>query len=138
MRGGTEIERIRVSNKELRQLDVWIATHLFGWVRTDVKCEPSDNRTIGGFLYSPDGFNMDMNQGSYPPHYTTDPAAVMPVLEKCVEKSHTVCLMRGFRIVNASTSCDAEASSLPIAICLFAKQLFTANSTKKEMRTHGS
>src|SRR5688572_23406410 len=71
--------------QELRALDAWIAEHVMGFVRTDIKCHPSDNRTIGGVLFSPPGCNHDCGQSSYVKHYTTDPAAAMEVLRKCID-----------------------------------------------------
>lgn len=85
-----------MTDKELRELDAWISTTLFGWLQTDVNCDPTDNRTIGGFLYSPNGFNGDCNQASYVPHYTTDPAAAMEVLRKCgVQTERLRCMYVG-------------------------------------------
>lgn len=117
---------------DTRELEAWIAVNLFGWVKTDVKCHPSDNRTINGFLYSPNGFNGDLNQSSAVPHYTTDPAAAMQVLQKC--SCETTNIEIDFRdgdtfavgtYRRAGGIKEAEADTLPLAIALFAKALFS-------------
>jgi hypothetical protein len=124
-----------MSTEKLRELDAWIATHLFGWVRTDVKCDATDNRTIGGFLYSPYGLNDDLSQASFPPRYTTDPSAAFEVLKACLSSDRLPTEIQidrkrtkegRFRI-EAGTMSNCILSiedTLELAICQFARQLY--------------
>ena len=96
---------------EKRELDAWIAFN--------VTKETSELITIR----TPDI--------SFIPHYTTDPAAAMEVLKKCVQRCE---LQTGF---NDENNCyymtthhdgklvDVEAATFEIAICRAAKELFT-------------
>lgn len=72
-------------------------------------------------------------------NYTTDSAAAMLVLEKCCQK-HGLC-----GIVKVAYSagfpqpwcCESEkADTLPIAICLFAKRLFTQPAVSSATKTN--
>ena len=67
--------------------------------------------------------------------YHADPAAAMQVLEKCATQfdllgdDHAVCISRAmgsWEVMESDTSkgIRVEASTLPIAICLFARDLF--------------
>jgi len=63
------------------------------------------------------------------PHYTTDPAAAMAVLERCAEKEAKE--FDGVQIdklesgwIVSTCEVDAHAPTLPLAITLFAKKLF--------------
>ena len=94
-----------MSEKQPRELDAWIAEHV---------------------THEPTGF-------VWPQEYTTDPAAAMRVLEECgVEcyknnKHVSVRWYVGGWSVAARDSYErehADAKTLPLAICLFAKELF--------------
>lgn len=128
-----------INEKELREQDAWIAVNLFGWIKTDVKCHPSDNRTIGGFLYSPNGFNSDCNQASVVPGYHYDLDAAMQVLEKCVqllrdqdrEETVSVGCDDPYWIVektNCVPNLRVESNTLPLAICSFARKLTSSSA----------
>lgn len=160
---------------ELRELDAWIAEHLFHW---EWLCSPHNEcgeRVVRRAIFPPadqcgeDGawirFNFaphlwDKADNSIPlysdwdqtcardddrikgqkrqfglPHYSTDPGAALMVLEKCANKlceedcEETVSI--GIEVpyfvvekTNTHQSIRVEANFLPLAICLFAKQLF--------------
>lgn len=128
-----------MSEKELRELDAWIAEHVMGWH----KVKTGDNKSLcsvcgNGFgerhkHYVPDFHSS--TTGSVP-FYHSDPAAAMQVLEKCVnelceqdqEETVSVGMEVPYFVVektNTSKSMRVEASTLPLSICLFAKQLFS-------------
>ena len=123
-----------MNEKELRELDAWIAVHVIGWNRLDVKTDPTDNRTIDGVLYSPPGCRYDCGQSSCVPCYSANPAAAMQVLEKCA-RGRTITIEHGATAQNKmqwmvaclndgkEDNCKC-ADTLPLAICLAAKQIF--------------
>jgi len=101
-----------MTEKELRELDAWIFERIFGGA-------------------------LALTGSHYPlPHYTTDPAAAMAVLEKCLAKISTGSLeiYQGadegpeyrpiFCIGKMPTEEVVMDESLTLAICLFAKKLF--------------
>jgi len=106
-----------MTDSELRELDAWIAFRV-------------TKETVGLVqIRDPDI--------SFLSHYTTSPAAAMEVLKKCAEKvdqiSITVC---GTWAVcegdgNNKDAIEAEAKTLELAICLFAKVLFENEKGKK-------
>jgi len=119
-----------MTTKQLRELDTWIAEHVMGWYRADGK--PSH--------WFPDGYKNEWHnpKGGMDtlPCFTTDPAAAMTVLEKCNDKlkelGHfpgAIDLWKPFELwkiqSHANSDIHAEAETLPLAICLFAKQLFS-------------
>ena len=72
-----------MTDKELRELDAWIAGCVMGWKLvsgTKFKIKPDEY-----FVHSVLGVVLSGNE-SNPFCPTTDPAAAMMVLEKCVEK----------------------------------------------------
>lgn len=120
-----------MKNEELRELDAWIAEHVMGftlnsghpphWYSSDsdrvyfVRLAEDDDAAI---YWQP----------------TTDPAAAMEVLKKCYDKCGMIDTFRtqikpyrfgvtGKWLPAANYECEAEA--LELAICLFAKKLFT-------------
>lgn len=104
----------------MRELDAWIAEHVFVW---QYKMTGSDPVEDGECWFSESGkFPCEL------PYYTTDPAAAMVVLEKCTQKD-SVGIWRvshiEFVVKNHRESVRATSETLPLAICLFAKQLFT-------------
>lgn len=116
--------------RELRELDAWIAEHVMGW---HWLVNSSKTRFIREF----DG---DRAAGSEPlwihwdetlPRPTTDPAAAMLVLEKCMTYSANQFIYwqrGGNHIVSMqhwNGDSSIESDTLPIAICLFAKALFS-------------
>lgn len=104
-----------MSEKEMRELDVWIA-NIMEW-------KPSVD---GGICWDADGKPI-----ASVPHYTTDLAAAGEVLEKCARKNINVeidfsegkfCV--GF--FRSGVCVVGEASeTLPLAIAFFAKELFS-------------
>ena len=88
-----------MSEKQLRKLDAWIAEHVFG-------------------------FDMAKTSVDDIEHYTTDPAEAMQVLEELL------ILHNGepFEIWRGGSGMwhlgKSKAETLPLAICLFAKELF--------------
>ena len=140
-----------MTTQELRELDAWIAEHVmgfkwghFGFIKNglpDFEREPI-------YLLPPSRFDVHSgNANPFPrdrvddwktrgsdsliPKYTTDPAAAMSVLEKCAEKSdgavEVVKAIKGkWGLCDGSTTKRGFqwADTLPIAICLFARELF--------------
>ena len=91
-----------MSDKEMRELDAWIAEHAMG-----LSC-------IRAATFRP----------------TTDYGATMEVLEKCVERLLNNVEIFGnnrdrFVVSGPNEAFESEAATLPLAICLFAKQLFS-------------
>jgi hypothetical protein len=155
-----------MTNKELRELDAWIAEHVIGmlfyW-------------KVAGWTTDMSGFDWKMvlalppeggigkhwkgcagetrkatdcevaiakHDGDFERHfspYTTDPAAAMMVLEKCVENSNMPVeidrkrdskighwrLETGVMSKGLLAIAPHEHNTLPLAICLFAKKLFS-------------
>ena len=128
-----------MTTAELRELDVWIAKELFGWDFSEKGwCMSAlQHRQMNGFYY---GFPPDSIQykGCALPHrapdYTTDPAAAMQVLEKCAAKIAVSARQQDggkwcvWAVDDESykpKELDGYAETLPLAICLFAKKLFS-------------
>jgi len=122
-----------MTTAELRELDVWIAKELFGWDFSEKGwCMSAlQHRQMNGFYY---GFPPDSIQykGCALPHrapdYTTDPAAAMQVLEKCIAMVEDVHILwhlerRGYCV--CWDGVREFSDTLPLAICLFAKKLFS-------------
>jgi len=109
--------------EELRELDAWIAEHVMGLVRHP--CWYTHEHWEGVWRV-PDG-----TKGFNKFRPTTDPAAAMAVLEKCAEVESPVsvatCFEAGTWSVFVGGHWDEKrsAETLPLAICLFAKALFS-------------
>lgn len=108
-----------MNTQELRELDAWIACNLFGakdivWVQlwAEIGCpnEPFQNHGADEI-----------------PYYTTAPAAAMEVMKKCLEKDSVGFWKKqhGYTVKNHREDCREQAPTLELAICLFAKKLFT-------------
>lgn len=131
-----------MNDKELKELDAWIAEHVMGAKWESGK--KSDRMILAGEII----FMRDKNELraigygiKFSP--TTDPAAAMQVLEKCAEgglnkgdfKLPVSIFRRGDLqwVVCENTEGEeftrdyvvVEATTIPLAICLFAKQLFS-------------
>jgi len=115
-----------MSEKEMRELDEWIATRIFGWQK--FREEEFPHRTLWS----------EGDPGSRvwdePDFYTTDPAAAMQVLEKCVEFGGVLVTRPFYHNEKKElwTIRDGEmgdmtevGETLPLAICKFAKELFS-------------
>lgn len=101
--------------QELRELDEWIEALVMGTRK------------------------MRESRNELCPHYTTDPADAMDVLKKCAEKKPTdsssirIDRLGTLWAMSATYHADqiyCEARTLELAICLFAKQLFSQPTTK--------
>lgn len=105
------LEKI-MNEKEMRELDAWIAEHVMGLSMEEQFGNP-DNPIRGTIT---------------PPNYTTNPAAAMLVLEKCLtmadELEIRLCYDCEYKVFDWSKA--AKAETLPLAICLFAKKLFSS------------
>lgn len=135
--------------QELRELDAWIAEHVMGtknmfglkkrgfWYRPNAHGY-TDRQSEAWQLPFEEAKKHEYPHGGHDdrvtvceieiPSYTSNPAAAMQVLEKCAEKT-TVALNQGTTGWFIS-DCDkklrfAVAETLPLAICLFAKKLFS-------------
>lgn len=133
-----------MSNEESnnRELDAWIAEHVFGWKRWNF-----DNgfpETRKNYLskdnekqdkYRKRGFILGLPLIDNFPRYTTDPSAAMMVLERCLERlspsveiiSGDIDSKRHFWIGRPDeyTKLSMFEPTLPLAICALAKNLFT-------------
>lgn len=121
-----------MTDKEMRELDAWIAEHVMGWRLS----------TRGGSWRSTDPGWIDSEnelqriQENWKP--STDPAAALEVLKKCADKSdmpieidrkrdnggpwrvETGVLSQGLVAI-----APRDQNTLELAICLFAKKLFS-------------
>ena len=93
-----------MSEKQLRELDAFIAEHVFGFDMAETSVDDIER-------------------------YTTDPAAAMLVLEKCCDKleGFEITVWRGEKWhcgLRKGNTVHQKADTLPLAICLFAKELF--------------
>lgn len=113
-----------MSEQELRELDAWIAEHVMG-------CKPKFKRYASHSdwececpLFSHGKEHLDHGVSDY----STDPAAAMQVLEKCVADSegYQIHIDDGYSVSWGKDGCSANGETLPLAIALFAKKLFTA------------
>lgn len=116
-----------MSDRELKELDAWIDTFVFGNHHHAFVSAPGKaysikvlcgkcNRFPGALVHQNSQFN-----------YTTDLAATMRVLEKCLQhpKQPQITLISadgGFGVISGH---DTFAETLPLAICQFAKELFS-------------
>lgn len=137
------------TEKELRELDGWIEINVF---KNSVIEQQSARRFKVRYRITPtfkgcgcDGFKTLKDAEEYLwyqiEHPSTDPAAAMQVLEKCAEHCYTegqmVCIRPnglGWLIV-ARDSYDhehASAQTLPLAISLFSKSLFSKQSCQEK------
>lgn len=119
-----------ISPKEFLNLDAWIAEHCMGWRQGKV----SELDDLGVFALRHDTIYIH-NRGNSVKEFrpSTDPAAAMMVLEKCLENvevqihhedegGYSVMCENSFKgPIEAHTD---SPKTIPLAICLFAKQLF--------------
>ena len=121
---------------ELRELDAWIAEKVMQMVRIT---DESFSNLITEHWINQDGSKLK----KFKP--TTDPAAAMMVLEKCAAKMKRGIVgigspmqrqgvasvlpreTQGWSVgkIGFPKNFDVEGETLPLAICLFAKQLFS-------------
>jgi len=117
-----------MSDTEQKELNAWIAEHVMGWSK-----EKLGQLSCAGTFANQGGEVYIHDKGSYVRlfHPTTDPAAAMQVLERCVDVATAT-----IRKQSDGSFCvwwtDSETmeenyiigKTLPLAICLFAKKLF--------------
>jgi hypothetical protein len=130
-----------MSSAELRELDAWIAKHVMGCeLEKEIGFRYNDGTESWGNSpeYTVQKFNKYKSEGiadcllerpnTYEFQPSTDPAAAMMVLEKCGTKTEPhECMYMGMidgEWIVGHSAVEASASTLPLAICLFAKQLF--------------
>lgn len=124
---------MKMNDRELRELDAWVAEHVMGWTDLELYQPPSEfmEEQQPPFFR---GMNKMCLLWQSIPNCSTDPAAAMQVLEKCTKNCSKDCKTISVRengegyMVFARDSYYrevAEAETLPLAICLFAKQLFS-------------
>lgn len=110
--------------EQLRDLDLWIALNVFKF-----RAVSATSPDIGEPLtYVPEFHSV--KTGSIP-HYTHDKAAAMDVLECAVNRA--TCTVEiigsekfGYDLISTSDSgIKSSAPTLPLAIAIFAKALFT-------------
>lgn len=111
-----------MSSDELFALNAWLVEHAMGFKRVK-----TPTAIVSGTFF--------WNKGDVLIHYqrnelkafapTTDAAAAMMVLEKCIRKDHIEIDFDGesFFIMHA------RAETLPLAISIFAKKLFTSTTS---------
>lgn len=128
-----------MTNEEMRELDAWIAEHVFGLELVQEKdLTPFTGLKERQFFVFQNGVYQYGSPYYKKLGYTTDPADAMLVLEKCAEKCGAMtnpCTIEiqhepDFEEVPWAVSHDrtlmaGEAKTLPIAIAKFAKALFT-------------
>lgn len=108
--------------KEMLELNCYLAAHVMGLdVSQMVLCEDS--------IYS--WFEPAVEGNRYLVKFspTTDPAAAMQVLEKCIKKVdgniEITIVSSGMYRISSDLKNLEWAETLPLSICLFAKKLFT-------------
>jgi hypothetical protein len=132
-----------VSETELRELDAWIAENVMGWelAKDEYHARMSLSKS---YCISSDKTVCFGHQGQFSLFKpTTNPAAAMELLKKCGEqgilkgefKLPVSIFRRGDLQWVVSENCEdapehefyivVEAETLELAICLFAKKLFT-------------
>lgn len=129
----------KLSEKQLRELDVWIAEHVMGFKSTKTPDDAFDSNERLSFSGSASRRFMVSTTYQYNGkgkwwhqwHYyepTTDPAAALEVLKKCYQ-TLSICSCKtpnGFKFWFPSEYNSAiESEALELAICLFAKKLFS-------------
>ena len=118
-----------MTEKELRKLDAWIAEHVFEWTDIEFFQPPCDVMEEPNLPFWR-GVQKACLLWQSVPCFTTDPAAAMMVLEKCFEKYYGIVI--NFEPNSKTFVCwyghpvvGTYAETLPLAICLFAKKLFS-------------
>jgi len=117
-----------MTTTELRELDALISEKLMG---ATLALDPGFGTGDGDERHT---VRFSKEQGWIAcPEYTTDPALAMMVLEKClrkrgqeisIETTHLGEPVTGGEFHVATAYDFATAETLPLAICLFAKELF--------------
>lgn len=119
-----------MSEKELRELDAWIAEHVMGWVRAS----EIENAREGKSFFA--GQTRTWARIGKPFSPTTDPAAAMQVMERCIHTDDVVIyktVNEKYGVRSDITDMAIDAETLPLAICLFAKKLFSKPPVKQQV-----
>lgn len=116
-----------MTDKEKRELDAWIAEHVFGWDLDSANFPSGYDVAFCG--YPPDSKRWrGIALPHVVPHYTTDPAAIMEVLKKCADVTNVELsfwnVTRRWSVGSQSLDGPEKADTLELAICQFAKRLF--------------
>lgn len=135
-----KIPLVEAFQREMRDLEIWLAEHAMGWKRLTEDGEEDADRTFRvhahhyGVFRTHDGGGFDQWEPTY---YRED---AMELLEKCAEFLYTKdsnielgqWLNEDTEKVEWIVSHDrcmvnpmGQASTLQLAICLFAKKLFS-------------
>lgn len=129
-----------MKDTDTRELDAWIAEHVMGF--EERPCYRGSARIEGMTFYVANGRSVtgEASKGNHQfPKYTTDPAAAMEVLKKCAEecdmpieidrkrdkKTGNWRIESGTMAQGLLAIAPPECNTLELAICLFAKKLFT-------------
>lgn len=135
---------MKLNDTELRELDAWIAIHVFGWHELEYHdinhsiCKVCGNGHGAQYKhYSP--FFHKPKMGSCP-FYTTDPAAAFALQVKLIEFAEktphnfvkTYKAMTGEFAARTYMAVET-APTLEIALCLLAKQVFTKGGDEKSL-----
>jgi hypothetical protein len=125
-----------MTTQELRELDAWIAEHVMGWKKVGLLAD----FTKGTFICNTsadclaEDWKKDGRTATWKP--TTDSAAAMEVLKMCAEKCCVKMRHQDLglwcvwqhqftgEMEGALDNPEGNATTLELAICLFAKKLF--------------
>lgn len=138
-----------MNDKDVLELNTWIAEHVMG-VKPAIESAAMSKDRKGYALWEKPGISReivkdfcertpeyDYVENKIYPNYSKNPAAAMQVLEKCAEKLDGFEVSIGLHVYKASEParfmvCSSNhrefqsiAETLPLAICLFAKKLFS-------------
>lgn len=131
-----------MNEKQLRELDSWIAEHAMGWRDFKVGIYGAGAPEREPSIH---GTPPTRKSGVFSvPNYTTDRAAAMAVLEKCsaFDQKVKVCIQQDspsdwrvcrlyWQDYRPIEDWYSHAETLPLAICIFAKKLFSEPRTEK-------
>jgi len=127
-----------MTTQELRELDAWIAEHVMGWKRVDsvLRIFSKDQFATNSAFNEPPRVMIYESYSSVQSWIPTERGSdAMDVLKKCAEKhQHDIAIGTAgptdWRVWAGELNGATYASSLELAICLFAKQLFSKPTTK--------
>lgn len=113
---------------EMRELDAWIDQSVFG---NEFKCLHGDIETLGGTLMRCKSCGKQFGQTTLAysrmrvPLYTTNPAAAMEVLKKCLEVTECRIVKHRDGKFGIIAQRDTVAPTLELAIARFAHATFS-------------
>lgn len=118
-----------MTDKEMRELDAFIAEHVMG--KTAISCnDPRPTKGTEDDYFVREWVDISRSL----PFYTTDPSSAMEVLEKILPTYNGSVSIQATSNGKQYAVDSTIADTLPLAICLFAKQLFHAQ--EKETKVH--